>query len=121
MKRNIALLLVCSLLATVLFGAAALAAEGPAAVKAGNSNYEKGVAIVDEANAQIAQVVREAQNSRFPFTGLLIASVVVRTELIAKTAMVRARMCGVKVICVYETVVIRGREVRIDPLKVVTV
>ena len=44
-----------------------------------------------------------------------------KPELIAKTAMVRARMCGVKVICVYETVVIRGREVRIDPLKVVTV
>ena len=120
MKRNIALLLVCSLLATVLFGATALA-EGPAAVQAVDPNYEKGVAIVDEANAQIAQVVQEAQNSDFPFTGLLIASVVVRTELIAKTAMLRAKLCGVKVICVYETVVIRGRKVRIDPLKVVTV
>ena len=82
---------------------------------------QRGIAIVNEANRQIEECVRQAQQSSFPFDSLVIASTVIKTEIIAKTAILRAGIYGVKAVCVYEYVNIRGHQVLIDPLKVVSV
>ena len=118
-KRSFVLVLAALMICMALGSTAFAAVTGPELAQ--NPARQRGIAIVEEANAQIAQVVREAQQSKFPCTDLLISYTVARTDAIAKTAITRAAFYGVTVVCEYETVIIRGQEVLIDPLKVVTV
>ena len=85
-----------------------------------------GLEIVRQANLRIEEIIEEsvrlaehAQNEAE--LDCIITSMLVRTRAVSSTAQIAASLCGVKTVCEYVPVIIGGRTVSVDPLRVVLV
>ncbi len=117
----VAIAAVLLLTATVLPAAAkAPANNSPAATATYCVSGEKitwllAQSIGENANKSIEALVAEAQQSRKPNIGLLL----LKTELISRTAISLIRALGHDAVCVYEEYEIHGQIVEIDPIIVI--
>ena len=71
--------------------------------------------IAENANNTIEALVADAQQSRRPNIRLLI----LKTELISRTAISLIRTLGYDAVCLYEKYEIHGQLVEIDPIIVI--
>lgn len=71
--------------------------------------------IADNANATIDRLVAQAQANPYPN----ISALVFKTNLISANAIALIRMLGFDAECVYETYIIGGIEVEIDPIIII--
>jgi len=135
-------LFVCALLAAALFLApvSACADSSSACIarietlqqynadclSTGDFKTQCGLAIINQANQRIEQIVRQSckmadnASSRLEVR-CIIASMLVRTSAVSKSAQAAAALCGVKAVCEYEAVEIGGQTIYVDPLRVVRV
>lgn len=95
-------------------------------LSAGSFKTQCGLAIVNQANQRIEQIVRQsckmAEKADSPAeVRCIIASMLLRTSAVSKTAQAAAALFGVKTICEYEAVEIGGQTIYVDPLRVVRV
>ena len=119
MKKFISIILVLAL--CVSCGSLAFAAPVGSAAIPSYDYTQRGVEIIEQANAQIEREILKAQNSTDPNTARVIAQLVIRCAVITRLAQARAYFYGVTSECVYVTVVKRGIEVEVDPLKIINI
>lgn len=102
------------------------AAEAASCVVSREALTQRGVQIVENANRQIEACVALARwQARFSQADwqldCIIDALVVGTNAIAQSAILRASLYGVAAVCEYVPVEVGGRIVLIDPLKVIRV
>ncbi len=87
------------------------------AVTANDIKLQIALNIASSANARIAQLVAAAQRQKSPNIPLLIA----QTNAISALAINVINALGFDAVCVYETYIIGGQYVEIDPLIVIPI
>jgi|GEM_PF-1710336 len=115
------LLLAFVLAFAVTLAVPALEAKGQEEVKQVEVNYEKAVRIAEKANAKIEKLVFVAQHRaevQPQKVEAIIEQLVERTNEISAKAIEKIEELGFTAVCEYETYIIGGYEVEIDPLRV---
>lgn len=115
------LLLAILLAFAVTLTVPALEAKGDQQAKFEEVNYEKALEIAERANAQIEKFVAIAQKQaekQPEKVEVIIDLLIVKTNKISARAVEKIEVLGFTAVCEFETFIIGGYEVEIDPLRV---